>query len=83
MTPTAIEEIFQRHPETPLKFTLSSGDQITIPHANAAVISVTHIYLYPNLKGRFSADFGKYVSLVNVAMIEPLSTPENSRSSDN
>ena len=72
MTPSDLIEILDHHPDRPLRLTLSSGDQITIPNANAAIVAVSHVYLFPNLEGRFSKDFGKYVSIVNIAMVEPV-----------
>lgn len=83
MTPSAIDDIFSQHPTGPLRITLSSGDHIDIPDATAAIVSISHLTLYPNLKRRFSADMGKYVSIVNIAMIDPIADVSGNKPSSN
>ena len=74
MTPTNIEEIFQEHADQAMRIVLSSGDHIMIPHGGAVRISGSRIVIFPDLKpGRFFTDRSiRYVSVVNVAMIEPV-----------
>lgn len=83
MAPSAIDEILSRHPTGPLRITLSSGDKIDIPSANAAVVSISHIFLFPNLKRHFTADMGRYISVINIAMIEPLPEVSAGEASNN
>jgi hypothetical protein len=82
MSPTDLEEIIQNHPEQAIRLTLSSGDTVDIPHADAVRISGTNILIFPTLeRGRlFTAQRPVYVSTVNIAMAEPFTPTPPPRS---
>ncbi|HEX8324077.1 MAG TPA: hypothetical protein VF595_09195 [Tepidisphaeraceae bacterium] len=77
MTPLDIEEIINLHPDDAFRLTLSSGDQIDVPHAGAIRIFDLKVMIFPNLEpGRiYSTGKIQYVSAVNVAMISPMRRP--------
>ena len=74
MAPTDLEDILKEFPDQAFRLTLSSGDQIDIPHSGAVRISGTHVVIFPDLDigGFYTSSRPRYVSTVNIAMVEPV-----------
>jgi hypothetical protein len=77
MSPSDIQEILEIEPFKPLRFTLSSGDQIVVGLPHRTMVSGGMLYISsdvlepdPRLGRR-----AKVVSTVNVAMVERLDDP--------
>jgi hypothetical protein len=83
MSPSEIEELFERYPDSPIRFTLASGDVIHIPNSRAALIDVLSLWIFrfENEAGRRLAERSKLVSIPNIVLAEPVAKlpPENPR----
>lgn len=80
MSPSELYEIFDAHPQTPFRLTLSSGDTVIVDNPKRTLIELITLYVGQSVDPRASvAQRTKIVSIPNIALVEKL----DSRSSSN
>jgi hypothetical protein len=78
MSPSDIEEFFQKNPEQPMRLTLSSGDQVIVQYPDRVTFYGLELHFSTNfVPGSRIGRHLRIVSIPNIALIEPLDTRRN------
>ena len=81
MSPSELAELFENHPDTPFRLTLSSGDTVVVDNPTRTIFQSLSLYIgqADDPASRF-AKHVRVVSIPNIALVEPIERrPRNGR----
>jgi hypothetical protein len=73
MSPSELADLFENHPNTPFRLTLSSGDVVDVDNPSRTIFQSLALYIgqSDDPESRFAKRV-RVVSVPNIALVEPM-----------